>query len=146
MTRHFSIKNHFALSMLEGFNKWAKAGIKAFASHELRHFALPDSAKHETSYNEQSISIGGQLVKTQGHTLHYNVIGETYLIGEDAGQLKLDANVDVNIPFWGDTVRIEGKGYFHKLHQLSTSATSIRSTSGGTIPTWRKRQGPGLKA
>ncbi len=116
LTRHFSIKNHFALSMLEGFNKWAKAGIKAFASHELRHFALPDSAKHETSYNEQSISIGGQLVKTQGHTLHYNVIGETYLIGEDAGQLKLDANVDVNIPFWGDTVRIEGKGYFHKLH------------------------------
>lgn len=116
LTRHFSIKNHFALSMLEGFNKWAKAGIKAFASHELRHFALPDSAKHETSYNEQSISIGGQLVKTQGHTLHYNVIGETYLIGEDAGQLKLDANVDVNIPFWGDTVRIEGRGYFHKLH------------------------------
>ena len=116
LTRHFSIKNHFALSMLEGFNKWAKAGIKAFASHELRHFALPDSAKHETSYNEQSISIGGQLVKTQGRTLHYNVIGETYLIGEDAGQLKLDANVDVNIPFWGDTVRIEGKGYFHKLH------------------------------
>lgn len=115
-TRHFSIKNHFALSLLEGFNKWAKAGIKAFASHELRHFSLPDSLKHETSYNEQSISIGGQLVKTQGHTLHYNVIGETFLIGEDAGQLKLDANVDVNIPFWGDTVRIEGKGFFHRLH------------------------------
>ena len=115
-TRHFSIKNHLALSMLEGFNKWAKAGVKLFASHELRHFSLPDSLKHETSYNEQSISVGGQLAKTQGHTLHYNVIGETYLIGEDAGQMKLDANVDINIPFWGDTLRIEGKGYYHRLH------------------------------
>ena len=115
-TRHFNLKNTFALSLLEGFNKWAKAGIKAFATHELRHFTLPDSLQHGVSYNEHNVSIGGQLVKAQGRTLHYNATAEYFMIGEDAGQLKVDANVDVNIPFWGDTVRVVGRGFFHSLN------------------------------
>ncbi|MBQ6203688.1 MAG: hypothetical protein IJK46_06285 [Prevotella sp.] len=114
-TRHYSLKNTVALSLLEGFNKWAKAGLKAFATHELRHFTLPDSLQHGVSYNEHNISIGGQLVKAQGNMLHYNVTAETFLVGEDAGQIKVDANVDVNIPFWGDTIKIEGKGFYHRL-------------------------------
>jgi hypothetical protein len=28
--RHYELKNTFAISLLEGFNKWAKAGLKAF--------------------------------------------------------------------------------------------------------------------
>ena len=40
-TKHWSLKNTFAVALLEGFNKWAKAGLKAFVSHELRHYALP---------------------------------------------------------------------------------------------------------
>ena len=37
-TRHFQMKNTLALGLLEGFNKWAKAGLKVFATHELRNF------------------------------------------------------------------------------------------------------------
>lgn len=40
-TRHWEMKNTFALATLEGFSKWAKAGIKAFASYDMRHFDLP---------------------------------------------------------------------------------------------------------
>ena len=36
-TKHWSLKNTFAVALLEGFNKWAKAGLKAFLSYELRH-------------------------------------------------------------------------------------------------------------
>ena len=41
-TRHYRIQNTFAISLLEGFNKWAKAGLKAFITSDLRHFTLPD--------------------------------------------------------------------------------------------------------
>lgn len=112
-TSHFRLQNTFAISLLEGFNKWAKAGLKAFASSDLRHFVLPNTEGGTTTYNEHSLSIGGQLQKTQGRTLHYDVVAETWLTGEDAGQLKIDGSIDVNFPVFGDTVTLRAKGFFH---------------------------------
>lgn len=114
-TRHFDLRNTLAISMLEGFNKWAKAGLKIFAASDLRHFSLPDSTG-TASYNEHNLSVGAQISKTQGHMLHYNVLGETWLVGEDAGQLKIDAKLDVNFPLFGDTVTLAASGFFHRLN------------------------------
>lgn len=115
-TTHYNLKNTFALSLLEGFNKWAKAGVKAFITSDLRHFTLPDTTARDIAYNEHSVSIGGQLSKTMGKTLHYNVMAETWVIGEDAGQLKLDATADFNIKLFGDTLTLVASGFFHRLH------------------------------
>lgn len=115
-TSHFRLQNTFAISLLEGFNKWAKAGLKAFASSDLRHFVLPNTDGGTTTYDEHSLSIGGQLQKTQGRTLHYDVVAETWLTGEDAGQLKIDGSIDVNFPVFGDTVTLRAKGFFHHLN------------------------------
>lgn len=115
-TNHYQLKNTFALSLLEGFNKWAKTGLKAFVSSDMRHFTLPDSVGTSSSYNEHNLSIGGQISKTQGKTLHYNVTAETWLTGEDAGQLKIDANVDLNFPLFGDTVTLAAKAFFYNLN------------------------------
>ena len=115
-TSHLRLQNTFAISMLEGFNKWAKAGVKAFVTSDLRRFALPssDSNTATTSYNEHNLSVGGQLSKTEGKTLHYNVTAETWLLGEDLGQLKIDGAVDLNFPLFGDTVTLAAKGFFHR--------------------------------
>ena len=115
-TSHFRLQNTFAISLLEGFNKWAKAGLKAFVSSDLRHFVLPNDKGGTTTYNEHSLSLGGQLQKTQGRTLHYDVIAETWLTGEDAGQLKIDGSIDVNFPLFGDTVTLRANGFFHHLN------------------------------
>lgn len=116
-TKHYALRNTLAISMLEGFNKWAKAGLKVFAASELRHFALPDSVDNGTvSYNEHNLSIGGQISKTEGSMLHYNATLETWLIGEDAGQLKLDATADLNFRFLGDTVTLAARGFLHRLN------------------------------
>lgn len=122
-TKHLSMKNTLAIAMLEGFNKYAKAGLKVFASHELRRFELPEiigDAEQKSSrlakWNEHSISIGGQIAKTQGKTLHYNLMAETWLAGEDAGQLKLDFSTDLNFPLFGDTVTLAAKAYFYRLN------------------------------
>ena len=113
-TKHWHMKNTFAIAMLEGFNKWAKAGLKAFASYDLRHYELPTMEGGFEKYNEHVLSVGGQLSKQEGKTLHYNAVGEIGLTGVDAGTLAIDGNVDVNIPFLGDTLQVRGDAFFHR--------------------------------
>lgn len=113
-TKHWHMKNTFAIAMLEGFNKWAKAGLKAFASYDLRHYELPTKEGGFEKYNEHVLSVGGQLSKQEGKTLHYNAVAEIGLTGVDAGTLAIDGNVDVNIPFLGDTLQVRGDAFFHR--------------------------------
>ena len=115
-TTHYRVQNTFAISLLEGFNKWAKAGLKAFVTSDLRHFTLPTETEIAKAYNEHNLSIGGQLIKSQGKTLHYDATLETWLTGKDAGQLKIDADADVNFALFGDTVRLQASGFFHRLN------------------------------
>ena len=119
-TRHTLVKNTLGLALLEGFNKWMKAGIKVFGTHELRRFQMPqlndDGNAFLEHWSEHNISVGGRLSRTQGQTLHFGLDAETWLIGEDAGQLKLDFNTDLNFPLFGDTVRLAAKAFFHRLN------------------------------
>lgn len=113
-TKHWHMKNTFAIAMLEGFNKWAKAGLKAFAGYDLRHYELPTMEGGFEKYNEHVLSVGGQLSKQEGKTLHYNAVAEIGLTGVDAGTLAIDGNVDVNIPFLGDTLQVRSDAFFHR--------------------------------
>lgn len=111
-TTHWSLRNTFAISMLEGFNKWAKAGLKLFGTHELRHFTLPDSVAMR-SWNENALSVGAQLIKAQGKTLHYNVTGDLGVAGVNAGEIHVDGGIDVNFPLWKDTMTLAASGFYH---------------------------------
>ena len=117
-TKHLSIKNTLAIALLEGFNKYAPAGLKGFVAHDLRRYDMPDLISDSVAYlnrwTEHNISLGGQLTKTQGSLLHYDVMAEVWLAGEDAGQLKLDAKGDLNFAFLGDTVRLDANAFLHR--------------------------------
>ena len=118
-TKHLQVKNTFGLALLEGFNKYMKAGLKGFVTHEYRRYEMPDTADllpYQQTWTEHNVSVGGQLSKTQGQTLHFNLLGEFWLAGEDAGQLKLNFNTDLNFPLFGDTVRLAAHAYFHRLN------------------------------
>ncbi|MDR0186055.1 hypothetical protein ETF27_08035 [Prevotella brunnea] len=125
MTKHWALKNTVAVALLEGFNKWAKAGLKAFVSHELRHYELPSVMTEATSnktllsgyekWNQQEISVGGQLLKTAGKTLHYDVSAEAWIAGHNAGDLQIDGHADVNFPLLGDTVQLAATAFFHRV-------------------------------
>lgn len=111
-TSHLALRNTFAISLLEGFNKWAKAGLKAFISHELRHFTLPDSTGSR-SWNENALSVGGELTKREGKTLHYHVLGEVGIGDANSGEIHVDGGVDLNFPLFRDTVTLAASGFFH---------------------------------
>ena len=113
-TRHYSLKNTLAIAMLEGFNKWAKAGLKIFATSELRHFSLPAPTMGTDSYNEHNLSIGAQMNKTQG-SFRFNATAEATLTGTDAGQLKLNGQTDLRLPLLGDTLKIDAKAGMERL-------------------------------
>jgi len=116
-TKFLSVRNTFALALLEGFNKWAQSGIKLFLTHDLRRVTMPDSTGiGRTKWTEHDVSIGGQLSRTQGKVFHYNVIAETWLMGENAGQLKVDGSADLNFKLFGDTVQLAAKAFIHRLN------------------------------
>ena len=123
-TKHWSLKNTFAVALLEGFNKWVKAGLKAFLSYELRHYALPTMQtpsgstiaffNGDKTWNQHDISVGGQLLKTLGKTFHYDVSAEAWLAGSRAGQLHVDGHADLGFPLFGDTVQLAATAFFHR--------------------------------
>lgn len=111
-TQFLDLKNTLAISMLEGFNKWAKAGLKVFAQHELRHYSVPNTTGRY-SWNKNTIDVGGQISKTQGKLLHYAVTGSVGVVGDDAGRIRIDATADLNFPLFGDTVTLKADGFYH---------------------------------
>lgn len=120
-TKYLSVKNTFAVALMEGFNKYAKAGLKAFVSYDHRKYQMPDLLQegdegyYMRSWSEGLVSVGGQLSKTQGRTLHYNLDGEFFLTGSNAGSVSLNFNTDVNFPLFGDTVRLAAKAHFDRI-------------------------------
>lgn len=111
-TQHWSLRNTVAISLLEGFNKWAKAGLKVFATDELRHFTLPDT-EGMRSWNEHAFFVGGQISKTLGRTLHYNALGEFGVLGDDIGTIRIDGDIDLNFPLFKDTMTLAASGFYH---------------------------------
>lgn len=111
-TSNWNLSNTFAIALLEGFNKWIKAGAKVFATHTLSHYVLPDSVG-TTSWNEHSVAVGAQLSKTQGKSLHFNVTGDVAVVGYNVGEIKIDGGVDLNFPLLGDTMTLAASGFYH---------------------------------
>lgn len=117
--RYTSVKNTFALALLEGFNKYMKAGLKGFISYESRRFSMPEllegsDAYHMSSWTGHCLNIGGQMSKTQGQTFHFDLAAELGVTGMDAGSLAVDFKTDLNFPLLGDTVRLAANAWFHR--------------------------------
>lgn len=130
-TSYWSLKNTFGISLLEGFNKYAKAGLAVFATHELRKYTQqpdtipisgPDRPEALTPFpfdsrlrgheSQNLLWIGGQLTKHQGTLLNYEATARLGIIGPAAGEVHLDGNVSTRFKLFGDTVTIMAYGHF----------------------------------
>ncbi|MCM1076371.1 MAG: putative porin [Bacteroides sp.] len=130
-TSYSSLRNTLGISLLEGFNKYAKAGLAAFVTHELRTYhqttdTLPISGNERpeslTPYpfdsrmkgkeTQNLLWVGAQLVKQQGHLLNYEATASFGLVGPAAGEIKVEGNASTRIKILGDTVTVKGYGHF----------------------------------
>ncbi len=110
-TIYIGVKNIIGISLLEGFNKYAKAGLTAFASHKLSKYSLMNmEGLRADEYKENEIYVGGELSKREGNVLHYHAIGEVGLAGTAIGQFNVKGDIDLNFPLWKDTVNLIARG------------------------------------
>lgn len=110
-TSYTQIKNIVGLSLREGFNKYAAAGINAYIGFDHKTFKLMD--ENYSSYNhsfsthkENNIIIGGQLIRTQGKLIHYNIDADFIAAGDNIGDFKVKGHGELNIPLLGDTAQL----------------------------------------
>ena len=103
-TRALSVRNTFGLALREGFNKWAQMGITLFGTHKLRSYHLMDGQGGMTRYNENDVSVGGELARTQGKRFRFNASGEVWLVGKHVGDLNIDGKTDLKVRLGRDTL------------------------------------------
>ena len=129
-TRYWRLRNTVGVSMLEGFNKYAKFGFAVYGTHEVRRYtqvtdsvsgtilpdgleALPVEVPHSETQN--LMWLGGQLTKQQGSLLRYNATAQFGVLGDAAGEVDITGDVTTRFRMLGDTVSIKGYGYFKNL-------------------------------
>lgn len=114
-TKNFVMRNTVGLSLREGFNKYAAAGINAYIAFEYQNFEQLDSIKSAIGYStrlmnnkvsENNIAVGGQLIRTQGKMVHYNVNGEFTFAGERSGDFFVEGHGELNLPILRDTAQV----------------------------------------
>jgi len=105
-TTYIGIKNTFGIALLEGFNKYAKAGLTAFISHKYSQYTLMNDMEGagNAEYKENELFLGSELAKREGTLLHYRVLGEVGIAGQAGGQFRANGDMDLNFRLFNDTV------------------------------------------
>lgn len=131
-TSYWSLSNTVGIQLLEEFNKFAKFGLAAFVTHQIRSYKqttdtidrvvpLPEGLspypvdKVPGSHKENLLWVGGQLTKQRGSILTYDATARFGLIGPVVGDLEIDGRVNTRFPLFGDSVGITGYGRFRNV-------------------------------
>ncbi|MDO5571424.1 MAG: putative porin [Bacteroidales bacterium] len=116
---YFSLQNTFAISLNEGFNKYAKAGLSGFATIENRKYTnmidSTDIGFIERSQSSNVLWVGGELSKQRGSILTYRVNAKFGLSGDNLGDLYLNGNVQTKIPLFKDSLIVRAKGHYKNI-------------------------------
>lgn len=127
LTTFSSFENTVGISLLEGFNKYAKFGMAAYLSYELRKYKqtcdtmprvenltpYPDGVSIAPSVSQNIAHVGAQLTKQHGSILTYAATAELGILGPEAGDLKLVGELSTRFKLLGDSVSLTGSGGFH---------------------------------
>lgn len=129
-TSYWSLANTVGISLLEGFNKYAKFGLAAYATYQINKYTQTVDTLDRTSLTpfpegtlipqfatENKLRVGAQLTKQRGSILRYAATGEIGLVGAAAGEILADGNIEARIPVRFDTISVVG---FARFTNLST--------------------------
>lgn len=128
-THYSSLANTAGVSLLEGFNKYAKFGLSAFVTYEIRKYKqavdtldrtmegglgltpFPGGIESTLARKSQNLAwAGAQISKQQGSILTYEATGQIGFLGDAVGEIKIDGRIRTRIPLLGDTVGLTAYG------------------------------------
>ena len=134
-TRYWQVSNSLGVELMEGFQKWAKFGLSAYATYRLRRFTqtnalndyqgvdpegdaltpMPEGLNIRPKVTQSLLWVGGRLEKTKGSLLKYAADAKFGILGEAAGEIDVSGRIETNFKLFGDTVRLEARGAFSNL-------------------------------
>lgn len=129
-TSYWRLRNTVGISLLEGFNKYAKFGFALYGTHEMRRYTqvvdsvsgkeLPEGLVSlpvtvDPRATQQLLWLGGQLTKQRGSILTYSATAQFGVLGDVAGDIDVEGNINTRFKLLGDTVNLRAYGYFKNL-------------------------------
>lgn len=120
--------NSIGVEMIEGFKKWAKFGLSAYAMLESRRFRqasypgnaaisdfpddnltpLPAEVDVPDGKSQNRLFVGGRITKQQGSIIRYNASVRFGLTDDAAGDIDANGQIETRFKLFGDTVDIRG--------------------------------------
>lgn len=130
-SEYWSVSNTLGIEMIEGFQKWAKFGLSAYATYEADRNGyeivgmddpevkgstpLPDGWSKGLIKTHNRLWVGGRLEKTKGSIIRYAADARFGLIGDVIGDVDVSGRIDTKFRLGKDTVRISADGFFKNL-------------------------------
>lgn len=139
-TFYSSISNSLGISMIEGFQKWAKFGLSAYATFEIDKFRqewlqpeqsepgegeggeggntetgltpIPEGISLDPVKKRTRLWVGGRLERLKGSILNYAANARFGLLGDAVGDIDIDGYVETKFKLGKDTVKIAAEGFF----------------------------------
>lgn len=120
------LRNTLGVSLLEGFNKYAKFGFAIYATHEMRRFVqvvdsvsgteLPEGldvlpVTIDAKKTQHMLWVGGQMTKQKGSLLTYDINAKFGVMGDVAGDIDVSGRIATRFPLLGDSVTIRAFGH-----------------------------------
>lgn len=128
---YWSVSNTLGIEMIEGFQKWAKFGLSAYATYETDRMVygvtgmddpetsgstpLPEGWAKGLKQTRNRLWVGGRLEKTKGCIIRYAADARFGLIGDAIGDVDVSGRIDTKFRLGKDTVRISADGFFRNL-------------------------------
>lgn len=131
-TSYWTLSNTVGVSLLEGFHRYAKFGLAAYITHQVRRYTMPADTLDRTNpealgvdpwpegvaavaprTTEQLAYVGAQLTKLRGQRLRYEATAELGILGPVAGDIRAEGRVHTQFPLMSDSLRITAFGSFH---------------------------------
>jgi len=111
-TKFMSLKNTFAVTLEEKFNRILKFGLAAFVEHEFIYRTVSSDWLRFVSYYENNISVGGMLSKNEGKTIKYNASGQVVVVGRCIGDFDVKGNLLTTFRVLKDTLSLSAGVFF----------------------------------
>lgn len=130
-TTYWAVSNTVGVSLLEGFHKYAKAGLGAYLTHQYRKYhqtldtiggrvidlapgltPYPIEGQIKPSDGQNLVWVGAQLTKQRGSLLTYDATTEFGLMGDVAADIKVNGRVSTRLPLLRDSVTVTAYGRF----------------------------------
>lgn len=133
--RYWSVANTGGVELIEGFNKWARFGLSAYATYTIDRYSYDVEANSEVTGDEGEATltplpagyggrtaetrhrlwVGGRLEKTRGSVIRYAADARFGLAGDAAGDIDISGNLRTRFRLGKDTVEIAAEGAFSNL-------------------------------